>query len=266
MAVSPDREMLKSLRDAIPPRRSKLNLTPESFFFEQPKAMGFAKDKRFVAIEIDALSMLRMRDAKGKLLASLPSKYGPAVIAVSDAVKLIAVGSHRFGAVEFYHQRDLRPFAELIDSRSMNSAVTGPSPPGGPANAGEELTCAVTGLAWSHDGKRLAIAGDFGVAFTPSPVGENRWVGTKPLETRTTTQPRDARIVGLASSSSSDLVVAIDATGSLQIWDALRAVHLATFAAKGAPAVGAVFAPGDRGVMSYHVDGRIRLWRNPENP
>ena len=266
MAVSPDREMLNSLRDAIPPRRGKLKLTPESFFFEQPKAMGFAKDKRFVAIELDNLSMLRMRDAKGKLLASLPSKYGSAVIAVSDAVELIAVGSHRFGAVEFYDQRNVRPFAELIDSRSMNSAATGPSPPGGPANVGEELPCAVTGLAWSHDGKRLAIAGDFGVAFTPSPVGENRWVGTKPLETRTTTQPRDARIVALAYSSSSDLVVAIDATGALQIWDALRAVHLATFAAKGAPAVGAVFAPGDRGVMSYHVDGRIRLWRNPENP
>ena len=110
----------------------------------------------------------------------------------------------------------------------------------------------VLGLAWSHDGERLAIASETqGVVLSNRTGGETVILG------------RDLRASAVAFSPDSRRLATGSATGQLLVWDlANPSAPPAAVAAHRAALTSLVFA-GDR-LISSSLDGELKVW-TPEN-
>jgi len=110
--------------------------------------------------------------------------------------------------------------------------------------------CGVLGVAYSHDGSRLAIAGEGGIADVWSLATRRRIrslaYNTVPVATAVFS-PHDRRVL----TASYD--------GTARLWDAASGRRLAAFAITGS-LLGASFSPDGRAILTASDTGRVSVW------
>jgi WD40 repeat protein len=195
----------------------------------------------------------------------------PTQLAIAGEPPVLAVGVAEQPEVVLLDARDLRLFARLLIDASPNTTPNSSQT----SNESEGSIQSVSSIAWNAEGSQLAIGGDFGVAFArilanPDQAGSTVTISLPPCPMN---RPRiqaavpdsGQRISFVSFSPTSGLVTVVNHQGEIELWDSEAQERRTIIRAAEAPAIGAELVAEDRGVMSYHTDGRIRLWARPRN-